>query len=325
MTVLSLALLLASPARASDFLDALHRAEARAAQDPERIEFAARAIRAWRPSDGDQLLADAYFRRGEGEAEAWDDAAAAADFGEALARDNRNEKARLLRARALLRSGRAADAERGFAEYAAARADDGEGWLGLAEARLASGLPSADRPALEALAKAAPLLEDDDPRPRIDEGRAHLAAGRAPKALEALDAAVSDGKDALPDALEWRARAKNELRDLRGARTDGGRAADGYERRLDSLLRARAPEKAIAAARADAADARYRRGRVEEALSLPADAREDYRTACALDRADACARAAALAPQDAPPAPKTKKRKYRSNPSDDSGSRIYAN
>jgi hypothetical protein len=327
MTSLALiaTLALARPARASEFLEALHRADARDAADPERVEFAARAIQAWRPSDGDELLADAYFRRGEGEFAAFNDAAADADLTKALSHDERNAAALLLRARARLRAGRLAEAEQDFSNETASRRDDGEGWLGLAETRVARGLPRADRPALEALAKAARLLDADDPRPKIAEGRAHAAAGRPLQALNALDAAVAIGKDRLPEALAWRARVKADLRDPRGARLDGGRAAEGFEDRLDSLARASAPKAALAAARADAADARLRRGRVEETLSLPADALEDYRTACDLGRADACDLAAALTPKDAPSAPRPKKRRYHSNPADDTGTRIYAN
>jgi tetratricopeptide (TPR) repeat protein len=323
--VLAAALLIAAPAGASEFLEALHRADARAAQDPERVEFATRAIRAWKPSDGDELLADAYFRRGEGEFEAWNDAAAGADLGLALAHDARNWAALLLRGRSRLRAGRYADAERDFLDYTAARADDGEGWLGLAEARVSRGLPRADKPALAALVAATKLLDADDPRPKILEGRAHAAAGRRLEALNSLDAAVSCGKGHLAEALAWRARVKADLRDPRGARDDGGRAAAAFEDRLDELLRVRAPAKAQTAARERAADARFRRGAVEETLSLPADALEDYRDACDLGRADACARAAALTPRDAPPEPKPRKRRWRSNPSGDSGTRIYAN
>jgi hypothetical protein len=325
MTSLAFALLLAAPARASEFLEALHRADARGAQDPERVEFASRAIRAWRPSDGNELLADAYFRRGEGEREAYDDAAADADFTKALELDDRNGAALLLRGRGRLRAGRPADAEKDFSDDVRDRSDDGEGWLGLAEARVARGLPRADRPALQAAAKAAALLDADDPRPKIAEGRAHYAAGRLLPALNALDAAVPLAKGLLPEALAWRARVKADLRDPRGARTDGGLAAEGFESRLDERLRARAPEPAVAAARADAADARFRRAQAEETLALPADALEDYQTACDLGRADACARAAALTPKNAPPTAKPKKRKYKPNPSDDSGGRIYAN
>jgi tetratricopeptide (TPR) repeat protein len=323
MTSVALLLLVAAQARASDFLEALHRAEARGPKDPERLEFATRAIRAWRPSDGDGLLADAYLLRGQGEFEAWDDEAAEADFGQALRLDERDDEALLLRARARLRAGRAPAAAKDFSDYAARHADDGEAWLGLAEARIASGLPRADRPALEALDKASRLLGADDPRPKVAEGRAHLAAGRAPMALEALDGAVSKGKDALPDALAWRARAKEELRDLPGARADGGRAAEGYEGRLEAALRSRAPARAIAAARADAADARCRRGRIEEALGLRAEALNDYRLACDLGREDACGRVAESVRKDAP-APKPPKTR-RANPSDDPGTRIYAN
>ena len=323
--VLAAALLLAPPAGASAFLEALHRADARAADDPERVEFATRAIRAWKPSDGDELLADAYFRRGEGDFAAWDDAAANVDLGLALAHDARNRAALLLRGRARLRAGRAADAERDFLDYTAARADDGEGWLGLAEARLARGLPRADKPALAALAAAARLLDADDPRPKIAAGRAHAAAGRLLEALNSLDAAAACGKDHLAEALAWRARVKADLRNPRGARDDGGRAAEDLEARLDGMLRLRAPAAGLEAARAEAADARFRRAAVEEALSLPADALEDYEDACDLGRADACARAAALAPKDAAPSARPKRRRWKSNPSDDAGTRIYAN
>ncbi len=129
----------------------------------------------------------------------------------------------------------------------------------------------------------------------------------------------------MPEALAWRARVKDDLRDPRGARADGGRAAEGFEDRLDARIRSRAPEPALAAARADAADARFRRAQVEETLALAADALEDYRTSCDLGRADACDRAAALTPKDAPRVPRPKKRRYQANPADDSGTRIYAN
>ncbi|HEX4047506.1 MAG TPA: hypothetical protein VH309_06710 [Elusimicrobiota bacterium] len=325
MTSLALLLLLARPALGSDFLEALHRADAREAKDPERIEFAARAIRAWRPSDGDELLADAYFRRGEGEFAAWQDAAADADLTQALARDPRNAAALLLRARARLRAGRFAEAEKDFADDVAAHPDDGEGWLGLSEARVARGLPRADRPALQALAKAELLLDPGDPRPKIAEGRAQAAAGRLLKALNALDEAVADGKGSLPEALAWRARVKADLRDPRGARDDGGRAAESFEALFAEERRAGAPGPALEAARSDAADARFRRGRAEEALALPADAVKDYELACDLGRDDACARAQELTPKNAPAAPRPKRRRFRPNPSDDAGSRIYAN
>ena len=323
--LLTVAALLASPLRASEFIEALHRAEARDAKDPERVEFATRAIRAWKTTDGPQLLADAYYRRAEGEAMGWDDAAAAADMTKSLELDPRNDRALLLRGRARLRGGDAAGAEKDFAEASRNSPDNGEGWLGLAEARVTLGLPRADRPALEAAAKASKLLEEGDPRPRIAEGRAHLAAGRPLKALNAFETAAASAGDLLPEALAWRARAKAAAGDPRGARDDAGRAAEAFERRLDGLNRANAPRPAVSSARRWAADARFRRGRVEETLELPADAVDDYRAACDLGHAAACARAEALTPKTAAPASKPPKRRRVKNPGSDPGVRIYAN
>jgi len=322
---LALALSLASASRASDFLEALHRADARDAKDPERVEFATRAIRAWKPSDGGALLAAAHFRRGEGEFEGFDDAAAEGDFAKALELDARNDRALLLRARARLRLGRGAGAESDFIDYTERHPEDGEGWLGLAEARVGRGLPRADRPALEAAERAAKLLPEGDPRPRLAEGRAHLAADRPLKALDSFEAAAASARDLLPDVLAWRARAKAELGDARGARDDDGRAAEAFQRRLDDRRRANAPQPAVAAVKGDLAEVRFRRGRAEETLARIEDAREDYRLACELGHAAACARAEALAPRSAAPAPKPKKRPYRPNPEGDSGTRIYAN
>lgn len=322
----ALAVLLAPPARASEFLEALRRAGARGAKDPERVEFATRAIRAWTPGDGSQLLSDAYFRRAEGELEAYDDAKAEADLSKAAELDARNDRALLLRGRARLRLGRADAAEKDFTEYTSRAANDGEGWLGLAEARVARGLPRADKPALDAAARAAKLLPEEDARPPLAEGRAHLAAKRALKALDAFERSVSAGGDVRPDALSWRARAKAELGDARGARTDGGTAAEAYERRLADRRRAGAPEPAVNAARNDAAAERFRRGVNDEKLSMLDEAREDYRLGCELGSAPACLRADALVARRPAPSPKpAKKRKYRPNPKDDPGVRIYAN
>jgi hypothetical protein len=322
---LSLALLLPVAASASDFLEDLHRAAARDPKDSERIEFATRAVREWKPADGAELLAEAHLRRAEGESAAYDDAAAEEDLTKALESDPRNDRLLFLRGRARLRAGDAAAAEKDFTDFTGGRPDDGEGWLGLAEARVARGLPRADKPALDAAAKAAKWLEENDPRPRLAEGRAHLAAGRALKALNSFELAAAAGGESLTDALAWRARAKAALGDPRGARADGGRAADGLERRLEDRRRARAPEAAVAAIRADLAGVRFRRGAAEETLSLPDEALDDYRLACDLGSAPACARVDALTPKTAAPAPKPPKRRRVANPSDDSGQRIYAN
>jgi len=109
---LALALLLPAAASASTFVEDLRRAAARGARDPERVEYATRAIREWRPTDGAELLAEAHLRRAEGESAAWDDAAAEADLTKALELDPRDEALLLLRGRARLRAGRAADAEK---------------------------------------------------------------------------------------------------------------------------------------------------------------------------------------------------------------------
>lgn len=308
-------------ARGSEFLDDLRRAEARAETDPERVEFASRAIRAWTPPDGGELLAEAHFRRAEGELAALDEAAAEEDLAKAVSFDARNAKARLLLARARLRLGRAVEAERAFLECARNRPEDGEAWLGLAEARLARGLPYADKPALTAAAKARALLEDDA-RSLIAVGRAHLAGGRAKDALESLESAAAQAGDLLPEALAWRAQAKSTLGDPRGARADLGKAAESFEARLAERRRSNAPERAVAAARADAADARFRRAGIEETLGLIDEAREDHRLACDEGLAAACARARALAPQA--PAPTPKPRPFKPNPKSGPGSRIYA-
>jgi hypothetical protein len=325
--ILSAALIagLAPAAGASVFLEALHRAAARDARDPERVEFATRAIRAWTPADGQTLLADAYFRRGEGEFEGFADDAAARDLAKTLELDGGNDRALLLRASALLRAGRAAQAEKDFLSCTERRADDGEGWLGLAEARLALGRARAGRPALDAAARAAALLPAGDPRPALAEGRSRLASGLTLKALDAFERAAAAAGPFLADALAWRARAKAELGDAQGARADGGRAAELLEARLGDRRRSNAPAPAVDAAKADLADARVRRGRAEETLSLPDDAREDYRLACALGRADACARERALTPRATAPAPNPRKPRRRRNPSSDAGTRIYAN
>jgi hypothetical protein len=322
---LMVAALLASPLRASEFLEDLHRAESREARDPERVEFATRAIHAWKPADGSQLLADAYYRRGEGEYQGWDDLRVADDMTKALGLDPRNDRALLLRARARLRGGDAPASEKDFGDFTRERPDDGEGWLGLAEARVARGLPRADRPALEASTKAARLLDAGDPRPAIAAGRAHLAAGRPMKALNSFETAAASPGELLAESLSWRARAKASLGDPRGARDDEGKAAEEFEKRIEGLDRANAPRPAVASARSWTADARFRRGLSEEKLDLPSEALEDYRLACALGHAAACARVQALTPAAVAPAPKPKKLRRVPNPSDDSGTRIYAN
>ena len=319
-------LLAAHAASASEFLDALHRADARGSDDPERIEFATRAVKSWKPSDGQALLAHAHFRRAEAELSRLDDDAAEADLNKVLSLDPRNEKAKLLRARARLSLGRAAEAEKDFSDYAAARGEDGEGWLGIAESRIAQGPPRADKPAQQALRKAKPLL-GDDPRVWLAEGRAHMACGRAQAALVAFDSAEQKAKDLKPDALAWRARAKALLGNPEGARRDLTEALPGLEQRLEQRRRGGASARAEENARASLAEARLRRGKSEEVLGRGEDCLEDYRQACDLGSAEACALLAAapkkiaVEPRLAPPPKKPRK----ANPKSEPGERIYAN
>ncbi|MCM2305099.1 MAG: hypothetical protein NDJ72_10380, partial [Elusimicrobia bacterium] len=127
-----LAVLLAAPAgAASPFVEQLRKAEARSASDPERIEYATRALRAWLPADGRPLLAHAHFARAEGEAALFDDPAAEEDLTKALEIDARNDRARLMRARARAALGRGAAAERDASEYLSTNPEDAEGWLAL--------------------------------------------------------------------------------------------------------------------------------------------------------------------------------------------------
>ncbi|MDO8756689.1 MAG: hypothetical protein Q7J64_01645, partial [Elusimicrobiota bacterium] len=178
-----LAVLLAAPARAlSPFVEQLKKAEARSASDPERVEYATRALRAWVPADGRPLLAHAHFTRAEGELALFDDLAAEEDLTKALELDERNDRARLMRSRARAALSRGAGAERDALDYLEDRADDPEAWLAVGDARLAQG-PAKESAAREAYAKAAALLGRDDPRAALGEGRAHLSARRWRDAL----------------------------------------------------------------------------------------------------------------------------------------------
>ncbi|MDP3542442.1 MAG: hypothetical protein Q8T11_08250, partial [Elusimicrobiota bacterium] len=123
-----LAFLLAAPAAAlSPFVEQLRKAEARTPSDPERVEYATRALRAWVPADGRPLLAHAHFARAEGAAARFDDAGAEEDLTKALDIDPRNERARLMRSRARAALGRGAAAERDADDYAAGAPEDPEG------------------------------------------------------------------------------------------------------------------------------------------------------------------------------------------------------
>jgi len=325
MIALHLAILLAAPARgASPFVEQLHKAAARSASDPERIEFAARALHAWLPGDGRMLLAQAHFLRAEGEAARFDDAAAAEDLTKALEIDVRNDRARLMRALALTALGRGEDAETDALEYVAARPDDADGWLALGDARLAQGA-KADRAARAAYGKAAALLGDEDPRPSLGIGRAHLAARRYPEALAELSAAADRPKKRRAEILAARSRAYSALGNWGAALEDLNKALPDLERVLDDRRRIGAVERAKDSARLTLADGYFRRGLAHEALLSKEGALADHRQACGLGLRPACARVAALEKPEPPEPPKPKKKPKRKNPKGEKGERIYAN
>ncbi len=323
---LVLLLLLAAPARAlTPFVEQLRRAEARDASDPERVEFATRALRAWRASDGRALLAHAHFARAEGEAALLDDASAEADLTQTLDIDARNERARLLRARARAALRRGAEAERDALDYLAGRPDDAEGWLALGEARLAQGAPKAERGARAAFAKAAALLGGEDPRPDLGEGRAHLSMRRYQEALTAFSAAAERPRKHRAEILNWRARAYAALGDWNAARKDLSAALPDLERVLEERRRGSAVKRGREEAQRRVADAYFRRGLAHEALRAQSAALADHRQACGLGLTPACARVNALEKPEPPAAPKPRKAPRRKNPQSDSGDRIYAN
>ncbi|MDX6770583.1 MAG: hypothetical protein SF051_13695 [Elusimicrobiota bacterium] len=337
MSALVLAALLAWPAAAaSPFLEALRRAESRAASDPERVEFATRAIRAWLPGDGRLMLSHAYLRRAEALLLSREDAAAAEDLTQVMANDPGNKKARLLRGRARLAAGKPFDAEVDFAEYAAAEPEDAEGWLGLAEARVPLAGKARPPEARKAAARARRLAPADW---RADwlEGRAWRLEGRPEAALPPLEAAVARAKGARAEPHAERAVALAALGRHAEAAAEWGRVIPLYERTLVEGDRTRAAAKARQADRARLADAYVARGRLHDFLLDHDAARADFNEACELGRADACERLkrAAAAPAAAkrrpatarpepaaPPEPKSKPRRrkpVRSEP----GERVY--
>ncbi|PIR19283.1 MAG: hypothetical protein COV48_02860, partial [Elusimicrobia bacterium CG11_big_fil_rev_8_21_14_0_20_64_6] len=253
-----LAILLAAPAAAlSPFVEQLRKAEARSVSDPERVEYATRALRAWLPSDGRPLLAHAHYARAEGEAALFDDASAEEDLTKALEIDARNERARLMRSRARASLGRGVEAERDAAEYLEANPRDGDGWLALGDARLAQGKAARKR-ARSAYAKAAVLLGSEDPRPSLGDGRTQMAARRYEAALAAFSTAAEHPKKRRAEILNWRARAYSALGNWRAAREDLSVALPDLERTLDDRRRVGAVKRGLDAARRTLADAYFR-------------------------------------------------------------------
>lgn len=321
-----LALLLAAPARASSpFVENLRKAESRSEADPERVEYATRALRAWAPQDGRPLLAHAYFTRAEGELARFNDPAAEEDLTKSLELDERNDRARLMRSRARAALGRGAGAEKDALDYLEDRRDDPEAWLALGDARLAKG---AKGDPLDAYASAANFADKGDPRPALGEGRVHLAARRWREALAALTSAAERPQKRRAEILDARARAFAALGDWESAKGDLSRALPELERALDDRRRIGAVKRGLDAARLTLADAYFRRGLACEALKQKYLALADHKQGCDLGLRIACARVTALEKPEpkAPPAPpKARKTPRKKNPKGSAGDRIYAN
>jgi tetratricopeptide (TPR) repeat protein len=333
-------LALAAPALAvSEFVQALRRAEARAASDPERVEYATRAIRAWSSGDGRLMLAAAHLRRAEGLLLRRELPEAAEDLTKAVENDPANRLALRLRGEARLELHKPLEAENDFNECVRLEPADADCWAGLAAARLPERGSPRPADARKAAARARRLAPEDW-RPDWLDGRAYLRERKPDAALASLGRSIALAKG-RPEPYAERAAAHESLGRHAEAAADWSQAIPAYERSKEESERSRAPERARALERARLAAAFFSRGRLREFLMENEGALDDYASACALGLQDACAkrpgggesaRAKPKRPKPAPaeldppePArPKAKKRRVKS-PKSDSGVRIYAN
>lgn len=343
MSPLPLAALLAALAApacaASEFVEALRRAETRAAADPERVEYAGRAIRAWSPGDGRLLLAAAHLRRAEGLLLRRELPEAVEDLTKAVENDPANRLALRLRGQARLELNKPLDAENDFNECARLEPGDADCWVGLARARLPERGSARAADARKAAARAR-RVDPEDWRPDWLDGRSYLRERRPDEALASLDKSVALAKG-RPEPYAERAAARESAGRHAEAAADWSAAIPAYERANEASERARAPERARAVERERLASAFFSRGRLREFLMDDSGALDDYAHACALGRKDACAKRPAggetaaktvrrpkAAPTELDPPeparPRAKKRRVRS-PKSDSGVRIYAN
>ncbi len=98
---------------ADDFLKNMRKAQS-VREDPYKLEYYSRAIRAWGPADGYGLLAECHFRRGQAHSRRNESEAALADISKTIALDARNGQALLLRGQLLIKTGRRKDALRDY-------------------------------------------------------------------------------------------------------------------------------------------------------------------------------------------------------------------
>lgn len=319
MTVLAPLLLaaLAPAARASDaFLRAVDKAESR--KDPtERVEYFNRAIEAWQPDDGQELLAHCHLRRGQARFELYQFKEARPDLDKAIELDPGSALAFYLRGRIRARAGRLKEAVVDLAEYTALDDQKVDGWLALGEAQAKLGRGD---DALRSFKRA----EDLDPsayRAPLGEARVWMARKQWSRAQERLDAADEAAKHRAPDVFLERAVCAVAAGRYDEALSDYGKALPLFDRRLDDLRRSKAPPAASDELKQEAAHAYFGRGRLNEFLARVEAAAQDYGQACALGHQEACRRLARLRPAQARrPAARTRSRRAKSDP----GDRIYA-
>lgn len=242
MALFMAAPLLAGQILAGDLLTLMRKADSRG-DSAEKIEYYTRALKAWTPEDGQALLANCHFRRGEALFERRQAQAAVPDLDKALSLDPRNAQAYFLRGRAHLQAGRFKKAAADLEEYAALAPLDMEGLLAWGLACRQAGQREA---ALAAYRRAA-LLEPADFRPPLGAGMTYMAMKQWRAAKDSLDEADTLARHLDPDVLVERGMTKTALGDRASALEDLNAALPLHEARLSLLQRGAAPEDEIAA------------------------------------------------------------------------------
>jgi tetratricopeptide (TPR) repeat protein len=329
-----------APARASDeFLSLMHKAESRK-EMPDRAEYFDRAIKAWQPEDGQELLAHCHLRRGEARYELFAFQEAEPDLSKAVELDPGSARAYYLRGRIRARDGRLDAALADLKEYALIKDEDVEGWLAVGDAQAKLSRWDA---ALEAY-KRAEQLDPADFRVALGQARVWMARKDWPRAHERLDAADEASRHRAPEVFLERAVCGVAVGQTDQALEDYTKALPLFDRKLEDLKRSRAHPVAVQEMREKAAHAYYGRGRLNEFLVRLHEAADDYQTACELGHKQACERLASVkqyaskeatateAPREkqkdaakVPEAPKEKKRRRLPRADSDPGDRIYAN
>ncbi len=324
-----LALILPTGALADEFLENLHRADARS-EPAERVEYYSRAIRAWRTGNRSSLLAHCHFRRGETLLFLAEFPQAEADLTKALELDPGNARAYLLRGRLRLRLGRLTPAERDLREYASMKPEDGEGRLRLGEVRERGGKPSEGLRHYER----AKGLSPEDFRPPLALARVKAAQQDWAASERWLDHAEKLSGGTEGGVWTQRGRAFKGRLEPAKALEAFGRGISLQEESLLELQRSAGRRLELLELREELGASYFDRGDVFEGLGRRAEAIADYRQACGFEVREACARAESLSRKTevkpTPPAPKEpaavkpkKRKRRRPAPNSDPGERIY--